>query len=65
MLCFNWYVLGVNVFVFIVVFVSEIDYNVMEFSLWKIFGCEFMIKFNINDWIVCICIESSGSLVDM
>ena len=45
--------------------VSETDYNAMEFSLWKTLGREFMIKSNINDWIVCTCTESSGSLVDM
>lgn len=61
----NWYAPGANVPVSTAAPVSETDYNAMEFSLWKTLGREFMIKSNINDWIVCTCTESSGSLVDM
>lgn len=40
---------------------SETDYNAMDFNLWKRFGHQFMVKSNINHWIVCN--EGSGSLV--
>lgn len=41
---------------------QETDYNAMEFSLWKKFGREFLIKSNINNWLVCS--PDKGSLVD-
>ncbi|KAL9960604.1 hypothetical protein ACROYT_G034085 [Oculina patagonica] len=41
---------------------NETDYNAMEFSLWKQFGREFLIKSNINNWLVCS--PDTGSLVD-
>lgn len=44
------------------VFLSEIDFGVMNFSFWKLLGSEFFIKFNINNWIVCMLVE--GSLVE-
>ncbi|XP_022805663.1 intelectin-1-like [Stylophora pistillata] len=42
--------------------VSELDYNAMDFNLWKFLGSEFMVKSNINHWIACK--EGSGSLVE-
>lgn len=41
---------------------SEIDYNAIDFNLWKKIGTEFMIKSNINNWISCQ--ENGGSLVE-
>ena len=41
---------------------NETDYNAMNFSLWKQFGRQFLIKSNINNWIVCS--PDVGSLVD-
>ena len=40
---------------------NEQDYNASEFSLWKQFGSEMLIKSNINNWLVCS--PGSGSLV--
>ena len=41
---------------------NETDYNAMEFSLWKEFGKEFLIKSNINNWLICS--PDTGSLVE-
>ena len=41
---------------------NETDYNAMEFSLWKQFGKEILIKSNINNWIGCL--PNTGSLVE-
>ncbi|XP_078343010.1 uncharacterized protein LOC144628766 [Oculina patagonica] len=41
---------------------NETDYNAMEFSLWKHFGKEILIKSNINNWLVCS--PNTGSLVE-
>ncbi|KAJ7377476.1 hypothetical protein OS493_028918 [Desmophyllum pertusum] len=41
---------------------NETDYNAMNFSLWKQFGRQILIKSNINNWIVCS--PDVGSLVD-
>ncbi|KAL9960596.1 hypothetical protein ACROYT_G034075 [Oculina patagonica] len=41
---------------------NEIDYNAMEFSLWKKFGKEILINSNINNWLVCS--PDTGSLVE-
>lgn len=32
---------------------SETDFNAFEFSKWKIFGEEILVKSNINNWIIC------------
>lgn len=40
---------------------NETDYNAMAFSLWKEFGKEFLIKSNINNWLICS--PDKGSLV--
>ena len=42
--------------------VNETDYNAMEFLLWKEFGKEFLIKSNINNWLICS--PDTGSLVE-
>ena len=41
---------------------NETDYNAMNFSLWKKLGRQFLIKSNINNWLMCQPI--TGSLVD-
>lgn len=41
---------------------NEKDYNAMNFSLWKQIGSQFLIKSNINNWLVCN--PGTGSLVD-
>ena len=41
---------------------NETDYNAMNFSLWNKLGRQFLIKSNINNWLVCQPI--TGSLVD-
>ena len=32
----------------------ETDYNAVKFSLWKQLGREFLVKSNINNWVVCL-----------
>ncbi|KAL9960602.1 hypothetical protein ACROYT_G034083 [Oculina patagonica] len=41
---------------------NETDYNAMEFPMWRQLGKEFLIKSNINNWLVCS--PDTGSLVD-
>ena len=41
---------------------DENDYNAIEFSQWKQFGKEVLIKNNINNWLVCS--PGKGSLVE-
>ncbi|KAL9960597.1 hypothetical protein ACROYT_G034076 [Oculina patagonica] len=41
---------------------NETDSNAMNFSLWKQFGKEILIKSNINNWFVCS--PGNGSLVE-
>ena len=41
---------------------SETEPGAMDFKLWKLLGHEFMVKSNINHWIVCT--EGEGSLVE-
>ena len=41
---------------------NEYDYNAFEFSLWKQFGTDVLIKSNINNWLVCS--PDVGSFVD-
>ena len=41
---------------------SELDYNAMDFSLWKRIGRQVLIKSNINNWLICD--PGTGSLVD-
>ena len=60
----NWEVASndVNVPVSTVTPLDETDYNAMEFSLWKQFGREVLIKSNINNWVVCS--PGTGNLVN-
>ncbi|XP_067040590.1 uncharacterized protein [Acropora muricata] len=41
---------------------SETEPGAMDFKLWKLIGHQFMVKSNINHWIVCT--EGEGSLVE-
>ena len=41
---------------------NETDYNAINFSLWKQLGRQFLIKSNINNWLICDPVI--GSLVD-
>ena len=52
----------VNVSISVTPPLNEHDYNAFEFSLWKQFGREFLVKSNINNWLVCSPRE--GSFVD-
>ena len=59
----NWLVKnGVNVPISTISPLNETDYNAMNFSLWKQLGRQFLIKSNINNWLVCH--PGDGSLVD-
>ena len=40
----------------------ETDYNAVKFSLWRQLGSEFLIKSNINNWVVCL--PETGSFVE-
>ena len=40
----------------------ETDYNAVKFSLWKQLGREFLVKSNINNWMVCL--PETGSFVE-
>ena len=53
---------GVNVLMSTDTPLDETDYNAMEFSQWKQFGEEFLIKSNINNWVVCS--PRTGNLVE-
>ncbi len=57
----NWPAHRANVPVSTTPPLSESYYGAVDWNLWKDIGKEFMIKSNINDWIVCQPI--SGSLV--
>ena len=41
---------------------NETNYNAINFSLWKQLGRQFLIKSNINNWLLCHL--GGGSLVD-
>ncbi|KAL9960234.1 hypothetical protein ACROYT_G033665 [Oculina patagonica] len=41
---------------------NETDYNALNFSQWKQFGRQVLIKSNINNWLICH--TGTGSLVD-
>ena len=59
----NWLVTnGVNVPISTISPLNETDYNTMNFSLWKQLGRQFLIKSNINNWLVCH--PGDDSLVD-
>ena len=40
----------------------DTDYNAVKFSLWKQLGSEFLVKSNINNWLVCV--PGTGSFVE-
>ena len=40
----------------------ETDYNAVKFSLWKQLGSEFLVKSNVNNWVVCL--PETGSFVE-
>lgn len=40
----------------------ETDYNAVKFSLWKQLGREFLVKSNVNNWVICS--PYTGSLVE-
>ena len=40
----------------------ETDYNAVKFPLWKKLGREFLVKSNINNWLVCL--PEAGSFVE-
>ena len=50
-----------NVSNFLHFFLSETDYNAMDFNLWKKLGTEFILKSNVNNWYTCS--DGTGSLV--
>ena len=59
----NWLAKNeVNVPVSTISPLNETDYNAMNFSLWKKLGRQFLIKSNINNWLLCQPV--TGSLVD-
>ena len=41
---------------------NETDYNAVNFTLWKQLGREFLVKSNINNWMLCS--PDTGSLVE-
>jgi len=40
----------------------ETDYKAVNFSLWKQLGKEFLVKSNMNNWMLCL--PETGSLVE-
>ena len=64
----NWPASGANVPVSTTPPLSESSLGAVDWNVWKYFGKEFMVKSNINDWIVCqpsggsIIAKKSGSL---
>ena len=57
----NWPASGANVPISTTPPLSESSRGAVDWNLWKDIGKEFMIKSNINDWIVCQ--PSGGSIV--
>ena len=57
----NWPASGANVPISSTPPLSESSRGAMDWNLWKNIGKEFMIKSNINDWVVCQ--PSGGSIV--
>ncbi|XP_078384834.1 uncharacterized protein LOC144667318 [Oculina patagonica] len=58
----NWPVWSADVPISTTPPANETDYNAIEFPLWRQFGKEFLIKSNINNWLVCS--PDTGSLVE-
>ena len=57
----NWPVSNANVPISTTPPLSESSFGAVDWNLWKNIGKEFMVKSNINDWIVCQ--PNGGSLV--
>ena len=57
----NWPAIHANVPISTTPPLSESSLGVVDWNLWKDIGKEFMVKSNINDWIVCQ--PSGGSMV--
>jgi hypothetical protein len=57
----NWRVSSANVPISTTPPLSESSLGAVDWNLWKSIGKEFMVKSNINDWIVCQ--PNGGSLV--
>ena len=57
----NWPVSGANVPISTTPPLNESSHGAVDWNIWKNIGQEFMIKSNINDWIVCQ--PNGGSLV--
>ena len=57
----NWPVSGANVPISTTPPLSESSRGAVDWNLWKDIGKEFMVKSNINDWVVCQ--PNAGSLV--
>ena len=57
----NWPVGNANVGISTTPPISESSFGAVDWNLWKNIGKEFMVKSNINDWIVCQ--PNGGSLV--
>ena len=55
----NWPVLDANVPISTTPPLSENARGAVDWNMWKNIGSEFMIKSNINDWIVCQPLEGS------
>ena len=58
----NWPTPEANVRVSTKVPLTSNEYEAMDFGLWKSLGKEFLVKSNINHWIVCR--QGTGSLVN-
>ena len=57
----NWPASGANVPISATPPLSESSRGAVDWNLWKDIGKEFMVKSNINDWVVCQ--PSGGSIV--
>ena len=57
----NWLASDANVPISTIPPLSESSLGAVDWNLWKDIGKEFMVKSNINDWIVCQ--PSGGSIV--
>ena len=57
----NWPASGANVPISTTPSLSESSRGAVDWNLWKDIGKEFMVKSNINDWVVCQ--QNGGSLV--
>ena len=57
----NWPASGANVPISTTPPLSESSLGAVNWNLWKYIGKEFMVKSNINDWVVCQ--PSGGSII--